>query len=250
MRKIYFSIFSFLLVAGLSAQVNVTYKVDVTNYAMGNDINANGIRVGGNFATYGGTTGGNAMADWTPTDANSAMTDEGNGIWSITVEYPQSSIGSEQLYKFVNGDWGTNEGTDTTLIADGGCGLDDGAGNINRTLVIPQTDLTLLFCWDDCVQCDGSEPTGLGEISDISDFSVAPNPTINQTRFNYTLDANARVSIQLFNLVGQEITTVLNSTQAPGNYNVDFDMSELESGIYIYQFRVGNQSFSAKLIKQ
>jgi len=238
------------MVFGLSAQVNVTFKVDVTNYSATTAVDANGIRVGGNFATTGAMNAGNAMADWTPSDANSAMADEGDGIWSITVTYPQTAIGTEQLYKFVNGDWGTNEGTDTTLIADGGCGIDDGAGNINRTLMIPDADMTILFCWDDCVQCDGSAPVGLSEIEILSDFNIAPNPTQGETRFTYTLDAQAKVAITLFNILGEEVGTVLNTTQNQGTYSVDFDLSGLNAGIYIYQFQVVNQTFSSKLVKQ
>ncbi|MGA1364730.1 MAG: hypothetical protein ACO31C_07290, partial [Schleiferiaceae bacterium] len=81
-----------LVASAAFAQVSVTYKVDITDYlGAGNTLGANGMRVGGNFADQGATTGGNAMVNWSPSDANSAMTDEGNNIWSITVDYPASA---------------------------------------------------------------------------------------------------------------------------------------------------------------
>ena len=131
------------------APVTVTYQVDVTEYlAGGATLNANGIRVGGNFSTVGAS-----LPDWTPSNAACAMTDLGSGLWSIAVTYPASAIGTTQLYKFVNGDWGTNEGGGSSLIATDGCGTNDGGGNINRTLVIPATNTTYTFCWDKCVAC-------------------------------------------------------------------------------------------------
>ena len=106
-----------ILILGLAAltsvmaygQVDVTFQVDVTDYvAAGNAVAANGLRVGGNFATAGATNGTLAMADWSPTDTGSAMTDQGNGVWSITVTFPSTAIGGTTYYKFVNGNWGTN----------------------------------------------------------------------------------------------------------------------------------------------
>ena len=130
------------------APVTVTYQVDVTDYISGGaTLNTNGIRVGGNFSTIGAS-----LPDWTPSNAACAMTDLGNGLWSIAVTYPASAIGTTQLYKFVNGDWGTNEGIATSLIAVDGCGINDN-GNINRQLVIPATNTTYTFCWDKCTAC-------------------------------------------------------------------------------------------------
>lgn len=131
------------------APVTVTYQVDVTEYlAGGATLNVDGIRVGGNFSTVGAS-----LPDWTPSNAACAMTDLGSGLWSIAVTYPASAIGTTQLYKFVNGDWGTNEGGGSSLIATDGCGTNDGGGNINRTLVIPATNTTYTYCWDKCVAC-------------------------------------------------------------------------------------------------
>jgi hypothetical protein len=136
MKKNLYTLISFLLLStALSAQVTVTYKVDVTDYILTTPVSPNGIRIGGNFTTVGATAP--AIPDWSPAAPEAAMTDEGNNVWSISVTYPSTAIGTEQLFKFVNGDWGTNEGATGSEIATGGCGLDDGAGNINRTLVIP-----------------------------------------------------------------------------------------------------------------
>ena len=253
MKKIYYSILSLLVITGLSAQVNVTYQVDITDYlAAGNELGANGMRVGGTFGTLGGSNAGTAMMDWNPGDAGSAMTDMGNNIWSVTVEYPGSSVGMEQLFKYVNNDWGTNEGTDTTLIADDMCGLDDGSGNINRTFIIPDADATLLYCYDACFQCDGSDPliTSIFELEIVNDVIVAPNPTDGITRISYNLDQQTNVQIRLLNVLGSEVQEIASGSQSVGNYVFDLDMTELQSGIYLYQIQAGTQLLTGKLIKR
>ncbi|MBK6731446.1 MAG: T9SS type A sorting domain-containing protein [Bacteroidetes bacterium] len=129
--------------------VNVTYQVDVTNYlAEGGVIGAGGMRVGGNFADLG-----SALPNWTPSDPACAMTDIGDNIWEITVEYPLGSAGLTQEYKYVNTDWfptGENEYDDgaTSLFGDLGCGGD------NREVTVPSSDATYLYCWEECSACE------------------------------------------------------------------------------------------------
>ena len=54
MRKLYTMAAALLMASASFAQVNVTYKVDITDYlAAGNTLGANGIRIGGNFTTNG-----------------------------------------------------------------------------------------------------------------------------------------------------------------------------------------------------
>jgi len=252
MKKIYALGFGVLAAFSLSAQVTVTFKVDVTDYLAGGEtLNANGIRIGGNFANYGATAGGNAMVDWSPSDANSAMTDEGNNIWSIAVEYPASSIGDTQQFKFVNGDWGTNEGTATSLIATDGCGIDDGSGNINRTMEIPAEGITLEYCWEACTKCDGSDAlTGLSELSNIADFSVMPNPATSNTIFTFTTKSSEKVSLKLYSLLGAEVATVVNGNLAAGTYNQEIALDNLSNGVYMYVLRAGDSVTQGKIVKQ
>lgn len=240
MKKITTLVFVCASFFGFS-QVNVTYQVDITNYlAAGNTLDPTGIRVGGDFTTQGST-----VADWTPTDASAALTDLGNNIWSITVQYPAASVGNTQSYKFVNGDWGTNEGTDPgTTIAVDGCGIDDGSGNINRQTVIPSADITYTFCWDSCFQCNGDAPTASLEDDIFNALTVTPNPSINEVTFDFG-DVLDDVAIRIYDLSGKLVSNTEASTGS-----AIINISDLHSGSYIYTLTtVSGASTTGKIVK-
>ena len=150
--------------------IAVTYQVDITPYLDGGAvISGDGIRIGGNFSDNGAS-----LPNWTPSDPACAMTDLGDNIWEITVEYPSVSAGLTQQFKYVNGDWfptGENEYDDgaPSLFGELGCGGD------NREVTIPESDATFLFCWEECAACvvemECNPPTGL-EVSDLSATSA------------------------------------------------------------------------------
>jgi hypothetical protein len=239
MKKIFTLLAAFGLGTMAFGQVTVTYQVDITNYlAGGTALNSAGIRIGGNFTDNSGTVTAGAVANWSPSDANSAMTDLGGNLWSIAVTYPQASIGSTQTYKFVNGDWGTNEGTDpANTIATGGCGTDDGSGNINRSLVIPASDVTVTYCWDACTVCN----LGL-ENNAINLVTVSPNPATDQVTFS---TSTADAIITLYDLSGKVISsTVASSTTTSVN------ISSLEVGTYIYRVNAGDAVTTGKVVKK
>lgn len=253
MKKVYSLIVAAIISASMYAQVNVTYQVDITDYLMTNTLGENGIRIGGNFADYGATTSGNAMVNWSPSDVNSAMTEGADDVWSITVTYPSEFIGSTQQYKFVNNDWGTNEGTDAanTIGADG-CGSDDGAGNVNRLLVIPDADVTYQYCWDHCFRCDGSDPL-VTDIITVApsklNLNVSPNPAINFVAFTYSVTGAENVTLDVFSLMGEHVANVVNELQNSGTQSATYDMQNLATGTYIYRLQVGNYITSGTIVK-
>lgn len=249
MKKIYLFGMAVLSALALNAQVTVTLKVDVTNYiASGEVLGAGGMRVGGNFGDFSATTGGNAVATWSPADASCAMTDEGNNIWSFTYEYPAGATGT-QLFKFVNNDWGTNEGGSASGIATGGCGVDDGGGNINRTLEIPTVNTTLSFCYDSCFTCAGEDPNSVKEITAVSKVSVFPNPTTGNTTISYALTANEKVSLKVYDILGNEVASVVEGNFAAGNYSQVVSLESFSSGVYFYVLRAGTNVSQGKISK-
>lgn len=255
MKKIHTLVFFFFSTVAVSAQVNVTFQVDVSNYSTEITIAETGMRIGGTFATLAATNQGASMVDWTPSDLTSAMTDEGDGVWSVTVQFPEEQVGEELLFRFVNGDWGNNEGGAGSGIARGSsadCGVDDGFGNINRTFSIPTQDEILQFCYDSCKTCNGENPY-LGINQNIAvqwNLSVVPNPTHSATHFCYTLPVRKPVRITLYNMVGTVVRHVVSTTQDAGTYQVGADMTGLENGMYLYRMQIGNVAIHGQLVKQ
>jgi hypothetical protein len=241
MKNALLTLISTLLTCALSAQINVTYQVDIAEYLQaGGILGTNGIRIGGDFAGNNATFQGNPMVDWTPSNGFCAMSQvDTSTIWTITVTYPSSSAGATQLYKFVNNDWGTNEGTAANLIAIDGCGLDDGSGNINRTLTIPTADTTLLYCWDKCDPCAGF-PTALQHVSNSIKPFVFPNPAKNSLNLSGSFVSEQPCTIDFFNPLGQAVRSI---TLRPVNSELQshkLDISSLAPGMYLLKLTNGS----------
>ena len=253
MKKFYTLFSLFLISAALIAQVNVTLKVDITKYLeAGNVLGANGIRVGGDFGATGAMNGANAMATWSPSDATCAMTDMGGNIWAITITFPSASIGLTQPFKFVNNDWGTNEGTAaTSTIATDGCGTDDGGGNINRTLEIPATNMTLQYCWDACLRCNGgaADITGIQKSKTFSGITIYPNPVDKLATISLSLNKSSNVEIVILNSAGQELVSVKNFNEPAGYRTFNLDVSMVPAGVYICRVIAGDKVASGSIVK-
>jgi len=62
-----------------------------------------------------------------------------------------------------------------------------------------------------------------------------PNPFNPSTKINYSLQAEGLVTLKVFNILGQEVATLINDFQTAGSHTVNFDASKLSSGIYLYK---------------
>lgn len=86
-----------------------------------------------------------------------------------------------------------------------------------------------------------SAVTGNGEIPLKYSLSQNfPNPFNPITNFSFSLTDEGNAQIEVFDLLGRKITTLVNSQLQAGNYQVSFDGSNLASGIYIYRLTVKN----------
>ena len=62
-----------------------------------------------------------------------------------------------------------------------------------------------------------------------------PNPFNPQTTIRYELPRNARVRLEVFNLLGERVALLVDETQDPGTHSVLFDGKKLASGVYVYR---------------
>jgi len=75
-----------------------------------------------------------------------------------------------------------------------------------------------------------------------------PNPFNPTTQINYQIPKDGNVTLVVYNSLGQEIKTLVNQYQSSGIYVVQFDASELPSGVYIYKLTSGNFSAVKKML--
>ncbi|MFH1197250.1 MAG: right-handed parallel beta-helix repeat-containing protein [bacterium] len=78
-----------------------------------------------------------------------------------------------------------------------------------------------------------------------------PNPFNPTTVISYTIPAVETpymASVRIYDVLGNEITVLLNSYQSPGKYEIQFDGESLPSGIYFYQLRVGDFIQTKKMV--
>jgi len=75
-----------------------------------------------------------------------------------------------------------------------------------------------------------------------------PNPFNPSTTISFSIPARASTSLVVYDILGNEITTLINEEREGGNYTISFDASDLTSGIYFYRLTSGGISQSKKML--
>lgn len=85
----------------------------------------------------------------------------------------------------------------------------------------------------------------------VKDFKLVqnyPNPFNPNTKIRYSLPHYSNVLIKVFDILGREVATLINQDQPAGDYSIDFNASNLPSGIYLYKLQAGNYIDTKKMI--
>ncbi|HSW55020.1 MAG TPA: T9SS type A sorting domain-containing protein [Ignavibacteriaceae bacterium] len=102
-------------------------------------------------------------------------------------------------------------------------------------------------------------PTSVEPITDLpTDYMLEqnyPNPFNPSTKIQFSVpyvethrDASLRVTLKVFDILGNEVATLVDEEKAPGVYEVEFSAANLSSGIYIYRLNVSDFSDTKKMI--
>ena len=75
-----------------------------------------------------------------------------------------------------------------------------------------------------------------------------PNPFNPATTIRYQLPRNSHVTLQIFDLLGREIATLVDDYKPAGSYESHFNASSLPSGVYIYRLQTGEYAESRKML--
>jgi len=100
---------------------------------------------------------------------------------------------------------------------------------------------------------------GWAPVTDVKDFQNTnpkgykiyqnyPNPFNSKTVINYCSPEAGKVELFIYNLLGQKLVELVNSEKPAGHYSINFDASNLSSGVYFYSFQAGQFKDVKKMI--
>ncbi len=75
-----------------------------------------------------------------------------------------------------------------------------------------------------------------------------PNPFNPSTTISYSLPGMMRAHLEVFNVLGQKVATLVDGIEQPGLHGVRFDGANLPSGLYFYRLEAGNFTQTRRLV--
>lgn len=150
-------------------------------------------------------------------------------LWTTATE--TNNMGFEVERKAGNGSYervGFVSGNGTTTERKEYSFTDAGLASGKYSYRLRQVDFDGTSEYSNAVEADVNIPT---EYSLGQNF---PNPFNPSTSIEFALKADAKVTLRLFDALGQEVRTILSDNYATGNYKIDFNASGLNSGVYFY----------------
>ncbi len=91
----------------------------------------------------------------------------------------------------------------------------------------------------------------VGVIKDFELFQNYPNPFNPSTTIKFNIarkSSSKNVTIKIYDILGNEVRTLLKENKLPGTYQVDFNASNLASGVYYYSLSINNKVSSKKMV--
>jgi hypothetical protein len=112
----------------------------------------------------------------------------------------------------------------------------------NRYKIVPRTSADFGTITSIEIDRDPSVP---------AEYSLAqnyPNPFNPTTVIEYSLPLQKPVTLKIYNVLGQEVRTLINEVQAAGKYKVRFEGASIASGVYFYRLDAGEFSQVKKML--
>lgn len=242
----------FPLLAPLNADVNVQITVDMTgavNFYNGEPVPIDqiefvGMRGGADFLGSW-NSGGCWCAGDTATGQMKVLSRIPNtNKWTITVTAPAGTNAGNYAYKFGV----MYPGADT--VNGGSNPLDNEAGfGQNHRLFLFQAPGGLIVINNRF----GDFTSSVDQISDLVPAAYQleqnyPNPFNPVTTIRYSVPKQGQVSLKVYNILGQEVVTLVDQQQSAGTYEVKFGAPNMASGMYFYTLEADGVKLTRKMM--
>ena len=187
------------------------------------------------LVSFSASTNGNSVnLNWsTSTETNNS----GFSLERKQVYSPQSTVHNEEWNEigFISGHGTTTETQSYSFV-------DENLASGKYHYRLKQIDFDGTFEYSNEVEVIVSVP---------EKFKLSqnyPNPFNPSTKIKYQIATSNPVSLKIYDVLGNEVATLVNEIQSTGNYEVTFDASSLSSGTYFYRLSTGSLTEVKKMI--
>lgn len=209
-----------------SADINPG-SINLRQYSSSQNIVVDGIRIG------------NTWAGIVPVELTSFTANVKDGAvvlnWQTATETNNSGFEIER--KSSNQNWirvGFVEGNGTTTEKQYYSFTDKNINSGNYSYRLKQLDFNGAYEYSKTVEVEVVEPNKYELVQNY------PNPFNPSTTIEFTIPQASKVSLKVYNLLGQEVRTLVNGIKDAGTHKINFDAKELNSGMYIYKIEAGS----------
>lgn len=119
----------------------------------------------------------------------------------------------------------------------------DNDGDMDMTGIDELQDLLILFTNDGIVKV---EEENISEVFAL--YQNYPNPFNPETSLQYAVGSRQYVTLKVYDVLGNEISILVNEEKSSGTYEVKFNADDLPSGLYFYTLSSGSYSETKKMI--
>ncbi len=168
--------------------------------------------------------------------AGSGDLDQYNGRFTVTPEYPN---GTYAYFVTINAD---GSSAYPYIIGPQYYGV------VDRTDIKTQGHITINETVQDYTTSTAIKPDQPSGKFTYSLMQNYPNPFNPTTVIRYSLPSSQQVKLEIYNMLGQLVETLVNKQQPTGSYAVNFDADRFNSGMYFYRLTAGNYTKTMKML--
>lgn len=186
------------------------------------------------------------------TGVNTAETVQNNvPVWVVVKIEFSGDASAENCFMWINPDPTTVPDVTAAGATNSGL-LNNGATHIachfgnTVGIVVYFDELRIASTFEDVVP---KKEVGVAKIkTEKIKSSCYPNPFNTSTTINYSVESTESVSLDVYNIVGEKVETLINKVQSPGNYKTQLNRRGLQNGIYYYKLKIGNTIDTKKIV--